>query len=155
MRNGKSNPPVTIDSLLISYNQSVVRPLNCRRQSRGIALVLHVMRDMSQVSSSWLQLFNVLERFVHPEMSWMFLKSQAVKHKDVETAQLIHCVRRNLAEVSCICEVIQSVSHHRKPSVNNLQRRNLQILSQAKRSFRNNRVRNHLWQAAAKVRRLE
>ena len=106
--------------------------------------MLHVVSDMSQVSSPGFDLLDVLERFVQPKVRWVLFESQAVKHKRVETAQLIHGFRWNLAEISCIRKIVEAVGHHGQTAVNYLQRRDQKVFVQTKRRARHDYVRNYL-----------
>jgi hypothetical protein len=63
--------------------QSIVSKLNSCRQSGGVARMLDVVGDMSKESSAWLQLVDIRERFINPQVRRMFSKAQAVKHKRV------------------------------------------------------------------------
>src|SRR5258705_6316259 len=133
-----------LEPSLVSYYKPVVCPLNTRRQSRRVARVLHVVSDMSQVSASGFDLLDVLECFVQPKVRWVLFESQAVKHKHVQTAQLINSFRWNLVEISCIRKIVEAVSHHRQTAVDDLQRRDQKVFVQTERCARHHRVRNYL-----------
>src|SRR5882724_5226746 len=141
---GSSNVLITHYSSLITYYQPVISPLNIRRQSRRVTRVLHVVSDMRQVSASGFDLLDVLERFVQPKVRWVLFESQAVKHKRVQTAQLIHSLRWNLAKVSCIRKIVEAVSHYGQTAVDDLQRRDQKVFVQTERRARHHRVRNYL-----------
>ena len=140
----KLNVLITHYSSLITYYKSVISPLNTRRQSCRVARVLHVVSDMSQVGASGFDLLDVIERFVQPKVRWMLFESQAVKHKRVQTAQLIHGFRWNLAEISCIRKIVEAVSHDGQTAVDYLQRRDQKVFVETERRTRYYRVGNHL-----------
>jgi hypothetical protein len=66
-----------------AHNQSVIRKLNSLRQSRRIARVFNVMSDVSEERPARLQLLDVFQCFIHPQMSRMLVESQTVKHQNV------------------------------------------------------------------------
>src|SRR6478672_10251861 len=88
-------------------------------------------------------------------MRRMFLETQAIQYQRIETAHLVQRRRRNLAEVGCVSKIVEPVRHHRQAAMDYFQRRNQQVLLQTKRRAGLDRMRDNLWQAAAKMRGLE
>src|SRR5215471_7156471 len=109
------------------------------------------MRNVREVSSLWLQLFDVLQRALQPQVRLMRANAQTIEHEDFQTAQAIECCGRNLAEVRRVGKIVEPVSNYRQTSVNYFQRGNLKIMTDTKRRAINNRVGNYLREAAAKM----
>src|ERR1043166_9820359 len=117
--------------------------------------MLDVVGDVSKESATRLQLVDILERFVDPQVCRMFLETEAIKHEHIQASQRVHRSARNLAEIRQVREVIKTIGHHRQASMNHFEGRDLQLASDTKTPARCNNVWNHFRQTATEVRRLE
>src|SRR5437588_10745907 len=97
---------ITHHSSLITYYQPVVSPLDSTWQQRRVSRVLDVVRDVREVSPARLQLFDVRERALQPEVRRVRSDAEAVEHERVEAAQKVERGGRNLAQVCGVCEVV-------------------------------------------------
>src|SRR6185503_4784428 len=118
---------------LIIHDKSVIRPLDTIRQTGRITFVLYIVSDVSQVSATRPDLRDVFECSIQPQMRWMFLKAQAIEYQHVQIAQCFHCSWRNFAQIRRIREIIKSICHDGKSSVNDFERRDLELTTKAER----------------------
>src|SRR5947207_13247807 len=88
-------------------------------------------------------------------MGWMLAKAQTIEHQYIQAGKCLHGLRWNLAQVGGIGKIVESISHHRKPPVNDLKRRDFELTSQTKLSARYNHVSKYLRQTTTKITRLE
>src|ERR1051325_2734127 len=117
--------------------------------------MLDVVGDVSKESPPRLQLIDILERLINPQMCWMFSETQTIEYEHVQTLQRVDRRRRNLAEIRQVSKVVKTISHHRQATMNHFQRRDLQLVPNTKtRTVRDN-VCEHFGQTATVVRRLE
>lgn len=114
-----------------------------------------VVSDVRKERAPRLDAFDVLERFVDPQMCRVFPETQTVEHEHVQAAQRIDRLLRDLAEIGEIRKIVEAIGHHRQTSVDHFNRRDLQILADAKTGAWCNDICNHHGQTAAEVRRLE
>src|SRR6266581_3695900 len=113
------------------------------------------MGHVREICSARFQFGDVSERLIEPQMRRMLLEPQTIEHQYVKTAQPIHRVRWNLTQIRSIGKIVKAVSHHRQTAVNQFQRSYFQVLAQTKRRAGKDGVRNHLRQAAPKIRRVK
>src|ERR1043165_825727 len=110
---------------------------------------------MSKESSARLQLIDVRERLINPQVRRVFSKAQAVEDEHVQSLQCFDCRGRNLAEIRQISKIIEAIGHYRQATMNYFQRRDLQLFSDAEARTGRNDIRNYLRQTTAKVRWLK
>lgn len=117
--------------------------------------MLDVVGDMSKESSPRLQLFDVRERLINPQVRWMFSKAQAIKDEDVQTLQSFDCRGWNLAEIRQVSKIVEAIGHHRQTTMDYFQGRDLQLFSNAETRTGGDDVRNYFRQTSTKMRRLK
>src|ERR1044071_6960789 len=106
---------------------------------------------MSKESSSRLQLLDILERFINPQVRRVFPEPQAVEHQHVQTFQRVECSARNLAQIRQVSKVVETISHHRQTTMDYFERCYLQFAPETETRARRDDIRNHFRQAAAEV----
>src|SRR5881409_1568692 len=99
--------------------------MNSLRQQCRVAFVLYVVGDVREESALGLQLFNILERALEPQMRFMRADSETVKHQNVQTAQPVNCRGRDLAQVCRVSKVIETIGNDGQASMDHLKRRDL------------------------------
>src|ERR1044072_2045394 len=108
--------------------------------------MLDVVGDMSKESSTRLQLLDVRERFINPQVRWMFSKAQAVEDEHVQSLQRFNRRKRNFAEIRQVSKIVEAIGHHRQTTMNHFEGRDLQIFSDAETRARRNNIRNYFRQ---------
>src|SRR5215208_2491059 len=105
--------------------------------------MLDVVSDMSKESSSRLQLLDVRERFIDPQVRWVFLEPQTVQHQHVQVSQRVDCSARDLAQICQVSKVVETIRHHRQTAMNDFERRYLQFAPETETRAGRNDIRNH------------
>src|SRR5258707_12234857 len=113
------------------------------------------MCDMRKVGAARLQLIHVFQRALQPKMRRVRLDAQAIEHQHFQIAQAFDRGRRYLAQIRRVGKVVEAISNYRQPAVDYFERSNFQIGGEAEGRAVNDRMRHDLWQAAAKMRKLE
>src|SRR5882724_4726644 len=88
-------------------------------------------------------------------MRRMRSNAETIEHQHLQIAQAFDRGRRYFAQICRVGKVVEAISNHRQPAMNNFQRRHLQIAAETEGRAGDDGVRYDLWQAAAKMRRLE
>src|SRR2546422_2449622 len=113
--------------------------------------MLYVVRDVREKGSLRFQLLDIFKSAFQPQVGRVWTNAKAIEHQHFQITQPFECCRRNLTKVRRVSKIIEAISDDRKAAVNYLERRYLQIASEAKWRARNDRVRDDLRQAAAEV----
>ena len=115
----------------------------------------YVMVQMGKKCSSRLYLFNVFERFVQAEMRRVWLDPNAIENEDVEVLQTLDRIVGDEVQIGSVCKVVKAISDHGEFAMDDLERCDLQTLTDTKLGLRKDRVRDQLRKTPAEVRWLK
>src|SRR5687767_114067 len=79
----------------------------------------------------------------------------AVEHQHVKIAKPLDRFIRDEIQIGGVSEIVEPISDDRQLAVDHLKRRDLEVLAEAERSVRIDRVRNQLRKTTSEMRRLE
>jgi len=114
--------------------------------------MLDVVSDMSKERSARLQLIDVRERFINPQVRRMFPKAQAIQNECVQPLQSFDGRGRNLAEIRQVSKIVEAICHYRQTAMNHFERRDLQLFPDTETRTRRNDVRDYFRQTTTKMR---
>lgn len=79
------------------------------------------------------------------------LYANAIEHQHIEIAKTGKRVGRNRFEIGRVCKIVKAICNDRQLAVDDFERCDLEIVTNAERRIVHDRVRHELWQAAAEM----
>ena len=117
--------------------------------------MLDLVCYVREISPFGLQLCDVFERTLQPQVGLMRADAQTVEHQYFQIAQAFNGCRRNLAEIRRVSKIVEPVGDDRQAPMDNFERSDFQVTCETESGARNYGMRHYLRQASAEMSRLK
>jgi hypothetical protein len=139
------------DQRLLLNHELIVSELDIVRQKARIAFVKNIVIEMGQEGTPGSEVFDNRQSFLETKVGCVGLDADAIEDKHIEIAKPFHRGRGNYFKVGRICKIVKPICNDGQFSVDHLNRRDLEVVSDTEWRIGLNRMWDELRQSAPNV----